>query len=78
MVYRRMWTAFGIGTVMGAAVYNVTSTHVHGLNWRLILRSVSVFQFLLAFLNLTYTTFEAGVPALIVMSLVYLCPESPR
>ena len=52
--------------------------HIYGLNWHLMLGSVSVFQFLLAFLNLTCTMFEASVPALIVMSQVYLCPESLR
>ncbi|KAI0768833.1 hypothetical protein BD413DRAFT_96037 [Trametes elegans] len=57
----QMWTAFGImlGTVMSLAFYHVESSHVTGLNWRLMLGS-------------------AGVPALFIMSQVYLCPESPR
>ena len=42
-----MWTAFGImiGTVMSLAFYHVADTHnVHGLNWRLMLGSVSLFS----------------------------------
>lgn len=46
-----MWTAFGImiGTVMSLAFYHVKDTaHIHGLNWRLMLGSVSIdFAFLL-------------------------------
>ena len=41
----QMWTAFGImiGTVMSLAFYNVPDTGgVTGLNWRLMLGSVSV------------------------------------
>ncbi|KAI0778880.1 hypothetical protein BD413DRAFT_464840 [Trametes elegans] len=57
----QLWTAFGImfGNVMSVAFYHVKSSHVKGLNWRLMLGS-------------------AGVPALVVMSQVYFCPESPR
>ena len=53
-----MWTAFGImiGTVMSLAFYNVTSTHVHGLNWRLMLGSVSISQSLITLLILTCTS----------------------
>lgn len=39
-----MWTAFGImlGDVMSLAFFNVADTHnIKGLNWRLMLASVS-------------------------------------
>lgn len=57
-----MWTAFGImlGFVSDIIFLKVRDpSHIHGLNWRLMLAS-------------------AGVPSLLVMSQVFLCPESPR
>lgn len=42
---RQMWTAFGImiGNVMDLAFYHVPDTHnIKGLNWRLMLGSVSL------------------------------------
>ncbi len=42
-----MWTAFGImlGNVMDLSFYHVADTHnIKGLNWRLMLGSVSVFD----------------------------------
>lgn len=46
--------------VSSLVFYNVKDTsHITGLNWRLMLGS-------------------AGIPAIFVMALVYLLPESPR
>lgn len=76
-----MWTAFGImiGNVMDLAFFHVPDKHnIKGLNWRLMLGSVSRFhlcQRLNAEIN---SNDQAGIPALIIMSQVFFCPESPR
>jgi hypothetical protein len=46
---RQTWTAFGImiGFVMDLAFFKVPDTpHIHGLNWRLMLASVSYLCFM--------------------------------
>ena len=46
-----------IGTVMSLAFYQVPDTHnIHGLNWRLMLGSVSISQSLITLLVLTRTS----------------------
>lgn len=77
----QMFTAFGImvGYAMDLAFLKVPDTHnIHGLNWRLMLASVSFRTICCVTSCMNLLCAQAGVPALIVMSQVFFCPESPR
>lgn len=53
-LYRQMWTAFGImiGFVADLAFFRVPNKpHIKGLNWRLMLASVSKLAFLHMFVS---------------------------
>jgi hypothetical protein len=81
-----MWTAFGVmlGLVADLALYNVPDQpHIQGLKWRLMLGSVRTKLELLWYTQtlfarrLTYVAlWQAGLPAIVVMTQVYYCPES--
>jgi hypothetical protein len=76
----QMWTAFGIalGFVADLAFFYVPDrSGIVGLNWRLMLGSVSYIT-LYNYLGLIITLHQAGIPAFVVMAQVYFCPESPR
>ena len=74
------WTAFGImfGYLVDVAFEKVPDqSGIIGLNWRLMLGSVSRPRSRLIYVPLTMDT-QAGVPAVIVALQVFFCPESPR
>jgi hypothetical protein len=76
---RQTWTAFGImlGFVSDLAFFRVPNRpHITGLNWRLMLSSVSSAS--LSSITPPLMHIKAGVPALLLIAQVYFCPESPR
>ena len=76
---RQTWTAFGImlGFVSDLAFFRVPNRpHITGLNWRLMLSSVSSVS--LSTMIPPLMRIKAGVPALLLVAQVYFCPESPR
>lgn len=69
-----------LGNVSDLAFYHVPDKpHVKGLNWRLMLASVRLSLFSYApYSSSLHVRIQACAPALIIVTQVLFCPESPR